>query len=259
MTVNRCACGTGINHDRNVCDHCTEAAGDVLRAYWYRAPSAFGSGPNLLDELTTTATRQHRTAPANDGARPTSRPLPFAPHAAQVLADDARFLVKSAVRHDAPARLRQTRDAVACARWLEAHLDVIVGRPDGPAFVADIIDRHARALRAIDRPADTWYAGRCIQCGADLYALDGAARIDCAVCNACHDVAAQRRRLLDAVEDTLATATEICRAVHLLDRAVTRSQIDNWVARGQLIRRGRSLAGAHTYRVGDVLDLVART
>jgi predicted RNA-binding Zn-ribbon protein involved in translation (DUF1610 family) len=253
------SCGAALNDDRYLCADCGHTAREALHAYSHREQTSSGRAPNLLDELSTTATRQNRTAPADDGARPTDRPMPFAPYAAQVLADDTRHLIRSAKLYGAPALLWRTHNAPACARWLSTHLDQVAGRPDAGRFALDIAARYARAVQAIDRPADTWYAGRCTTCDADLYALDGATRIDCTTCTTSHDVNAQRELLLNAVGDTLATATEICRAVHLLDRAVTRSQIDNWVARSQLIRRGRNTDGHHTYRVGDVLDLVART
>lgn len=254
----QCAlCGASVPAQALICGGCQARTADALLAYWHRAPTPFGRAPNLLDELTTSLTRQSRMALASDGARSTERPLPYDTRVADVHADDTRWLIAAAEKAGAPKLIVRMKNPAVCARWLWSRIDTLMRSNDAPVIAEEALYRHRRAYAVIDRPPEAWFAGRC-RCGADLYAADRASVIECRSCFAIYDVAEQRAKLLAGVEDMLATATEICRAVGLLDKPVTRSQLDNWHARGQLARRGRSPAGHHLYRVGDVLDLLAR-
>jgi hypothetical protein len=245
-------CGAGVKHDRFLCSRCVNRLADDLRAYTRQRHET-----SLVDELSVTATRQSRMTAPGDGSRATERPLPFDERAALILSDDVAWLIDACHRFGADDELTTSGDADACALWLWSHVELIAAHASGVVFAHDAARRSTRAVRAIDRPPGTWYAGRCVECASDLYAAEGAATVECRACHTNHDVEVQRERLLIAVEDRLATASEICRAVHLLDRPVTRSMIDHWVERGQLMRRGRSGAGHFMYRIGDVLTLVA--
>lgn len=242
-------CGAPV-HDAYICRRCTSVLADDLIVYTRASTS-------LVDELTVTATRQARMTRPGDGGRSSERPLPFDERASTILADDAAWLSSACVAFGAPALLVVETSPGVCAEWLWRHVERIATYPHAIGFAHDAARRAKRAVRAIDRPPGTWYAGRCIECSHDLYAAEGAGVVECRSCGTTHDVEAQRARLLQAVEDRLATASEICRAVHLLDRPVTRSQIDHWVDRGLIARRGRSTAGHFLYRIGDVLTLVA--
>lgn len=247
-------CGAVENGDRYVCRACTaELANDLLG--WTRQ----NDESSLLDELTVTATRQARMSRPGDGGRSSERPLPFDERTSSIVRDDVSWLLTACRTFGTSTAIVESGRADLWALWLLSHVELIAAHVAGVAFAHDAARRSQRAVRAIDRPPGTWYAGRCVECSHDLYAAEGAAVVECRSCGTRHDVEAQRERLLEAVEDRLATASEICRAVHLLDRPVTRSQIDHWVARGQLVRHGKSAGGHNLYRIGDVLTLVATT
>jgi hypothetical protein len=250
-------CGAPVRGDRFVCSACTTDLANYLLG-WTRA----GASTSLLDELTVTATRQARMTRPGDGGRSSERPLPFDERTSSLVADDSAWLLSALRTFGAAREIVDVADAGRhdlAALWLYAHVELIAAHAHGVLFAHDAARRSTRAARAIDRPPGTWYAGRCVECTHDLYAAEGAAFVECASCGTRHDVEQQRERLLAAVEDRLATASEVCRAVHLLDRPVTRSQIDHWVERGQLARRGRSTGGHFLYRIGDILTLVATT
>jgi hypothetical protein len=247
-------CGSAENSDRYVCRSCTnELANDLLGWTRQRAETS------LVDELTVTATRQARMSRPGDGGRSSERPLPFDERTSSIVRDDVSWLLGGCRAFGASDAIVNTGRHDVWALWLFTHVELIATHPAGVLFAQDAGRRATRAVRAIDRPPGTWYAGRCVECAHDLYAAEGAAVVECRACGTRHDVEQQRERLLEAVEDRLATASEICRAVHLLDRPVTRSQIDHWVARGQLVRHGKSPVGHNLYRIGDVLTLVAVT
>jgi DNA-directed RNA polymerase subunit RPC12/RpoP len=249
-------CGAEALDGRSVCRACPRAAGRALTALWHQDRTDRGIAPSLLDELDTTLTRQTRVN-AGAAGRSADRPLPYDERAAKVRADIIGVLGGAARAWQAPEVVLRIgrREPRALARWLGINLPVKLGWPSTPAIVADLIRLHLAAVEAVDRPLGAWYAGRCVNCGGDLYAGEGAAAIRCRACGARIDVQAQREHLLAKVNDALATAAEISRAVHLTPRPVSPSMLNRWVARGMLTRRGKTVTGEHLYRVGDVLDL----
>lgn len=243
-------CAKTLRADRYVCAACITDARDALTAY-----SDTNNGRSLLAELNVTATRRARMTRPDDTPRATERPLPFNERAAAALADDRQWLTIAATALGVAADPRTpARTAASIAARLPQH----AGRPVAIMIATEAKRRAARALALIDRPAATWFAGHC-ECGHDLYAREGAAAVQCEQCGRQHDVEARRAYLLSLVEDQLATVAEICRAVHLLDQPVTRSQLTNWSSRGQLLKRGHNRNGHAVYRIGDVLNLLATT
>lgn len=151
------------------------------------------------------------------------------------------------------------------ARWLGTHVEWIRHHEAGAELVDELRSAIREARRVLDRPPDRWYAGRCGDaladnagpCGEDLYAKAGSRLVTCRGCGAEYDVEARREWLLSAVEDVLATAAEIARALTSLATPVTSSTIRGYVHRRRLESRGRDpRTGNPTYRIGDVLDLL---
>lgn len=161
--------------------------------------------------------------------------------------------------------------ATGCSLWLLSHGPAVRRHEAGGELVDELLDSYARGMRAIDRPAERWYAGPCDgldgqHCGADLYARVGARIVACRSCEAEYDVAERREWLLDIAEDELLTAAEMSRALPVLaGREVTSSMIRGYAARGRLLRRSVAPEGADVtdgralYRVGDVIDLLHDT
>lgn len=217
---------------------------------------------SLLDELAVTATRQSRLTVNTGGAVSPEMPLVFHVAAAAHYRAVAAFLRRWARHYRLDAygdalseRVRRADTPYAYAAWLQATAWPNVLRSDDVGeFTDELLRLTDEAWQIIDRPPDLWFAGPCPQCRADLYAEERAPMVTCAKCHASFDVAERREWLLSHVDDVLATAAEISRAVHLTGAPdVTPSRINNLFHRGAFVRHGRNRAGDHLYRMGDVL------
>lgn len=178
--------------------------------------------------------------------------------------------------HTSCAAVRRRRPAAArvssLIHYLARQFRWLVTQDWAPQMFDEIHHLENRLARFVDRPADTWYAGRCsahnllenTMCTAELYARTDHGFIDCKACNTRHDVATRRDFLLDEAKDVLVTATEAAGALlawtdyggtetKLVDR------IRKWRDRGRLdVRDVTSLHGKdrHLYRLGDIQDLL---
>lgn len=150
-------------------------------------------------------------------------------------------------------------------RWIE-------GRDWAPAMLDEFLNLEQRLVRAVNRPADRWYAGKCsagegeAMCLVDLYAREDRGFIDCPGCSTRHDVQDRREILLREAADTHVTATEAASALitwtdydgsegKLVDR------IRKWRDRNRLeVRDVTSLQGKdrHLYRLGDIQALLVQ-
>lgn len=99
-------------------------------------------------------------------------------------------------------------------------------------------------------------------CSQYLYAVPGSAFVRCPACHAHHSVAERRSDLLERSRDeelTLKEIAQLCAALLDTEPSVTRllERLKKWTLRGQLVWVDNS-AAVRLYRVGDVLDLLAR-
>lgn len=156
---------------------------------------------------------------------------------------------------------------------LRRAMHALVRRADAAQFHADLIKTRAQLLAAVDRPPSRVYVGTCLHprdpgpCVEELYAVDHrdhgrghtcekCAYVTCPSCRTRHDVAQRRTWLAEALEDRLATASDIARGTAgTLGLSVTKDQIDGWRHRGRLLDRGHDTNDHLLYRIGDVLDL----
>lgn len=220
-------------------------------------------------EVEITLTRQgHRGVDVGVRNVGGNRPMPFDVHAARWMTAFRAWAGTWSSRTPpvwvANAIAHPHAYAAVCGRVWEAHL---LGRADVGDFIRQTCKLAADGTRLIDLPPERFYIGVCssgiptadeeLICDRDLYAREGKGTVTCPQCLAVHDVAERRAALLVAVEDTLATAYEISRAVHLIDHPLTPAAITNHHHRGRLPRRGVNANGDHLYRVGDVIDLAA--
>ena len=141
-------------------------------------------------------------------------------------------------------------------RWIE-------GREWAPVMLDEFLYLERRLRRAVDRPKDRWYAGKC-SCNAELYAETDRGEIPCRACGERWDVSTRREFLLEEAKDYLVTATEAAGALlawtdydgsesKLVDR------IRKWRDRDRLeVRDVTSLNGRdrHLFRLGDIQDLL---
>jgi hypothetical protein len=184
-------------------------------------------------------------------------------------------------------RLRQYCDHLTGPRWIvtsshrllvEILLDNVpfLTRTDSGAAFKAAIDRTSRQLlTAADTPAPRLYLGTCladplntgIPCPEEVYAVDHTDQGKDHLCDRCrttrchtcgteHDVAQRRAWLAEALDDRLATASDIARGLATTTgTGVREDQIRWWERSGRLASHGRDQGGRRLYRVGDVRDL----
>lgn len=247
--------------DSLVCQSCADALAEAL-----------GDVPALAGELETTITRQSRLG---TGGRSSNRPLVFA-WDPSVMRNALRNTLTTWTRvlHDTHGGELPADTIPAVARWLLARVDWLRAHPAAAEAVDEITACVDDCRRAVDRPPELWYAGRCgyigdeqrmIQavygepatpCEADLYATPGAGIIQCPRCKATYNVEQRRTWLLDAVDDTRAHAELIARALSRLGQPVTSAMIRGYAHRGRLVPHGVDHHGRPTYCVGDVRRLL---
>lgn len=154
----------------------------------------------------------------------------------------------------------------AMAAWLLGQVHWLRRHPDAAGALTEITRAVDGVARAVDRAPELLYAGPCVadvehdgtkrRCWADMYVAADETDVTCPACRAPYSVATQRAYMLEASKDYLLSAIEISRAVQALQEKVGDDRIRTWVQRGQLAIRGRNAAGAPTYRLGDVTDLL---
>jgi hypothetical protein len=234
--------------DVSLCNNCRVSLDELL-----------ASIPELLDDLNITMSRQARTA-ERVGSHSAEVPMPYHLLAAMVYRELADELAKGAWRfvnaHEGIAIVRQG-GPYTHATYLRTVLRIVVNHPLAGATLTRLLASAGRARIAIDRPGGSQYIGICSHegCDVDLYATENAATVTCWKCRQVHDVASRRRVLIRALDDALATATEIGRAVQVAGNAVKPATIWQWRRRGRIEVRGVTAQGAPLYRIGDVLAL----
>jgi hypothetical protein len=165
-------------------------------------------------------------------------------------------------------RAGQVDDEVAAlAKFIAAHLGWLRVREAAVQAWSDLAATHQRAIRVVDRPPSTWYAGKCWEpqppdpdgrCEYDLYVATGQAWARCKACGTRHEMARRKTVLLELARDRLATAAELGRFLGAYGSATgtdVARRIRNWITRERLESRG-TVDGHRLYRVGEALDLL---
>jgi hypothetical protein len=149
------------------------------------------------------------------------------------------------------------------AAWLMRQLDTIRHHEHGPECVDEITSLVRSIEHTVDLPRERLFAGPCGAedeggtCESELYAVPGVETVTCRACGTEYDLAQRRSFLLAAAENVLAHAELIGQAVTSLGQPVKSDRIRQWAHRGRLVPHGIDHAKRPTYRIGDVLDLLA--
>jgi hypothetical protein len=216
--------------------------------------------PGLLRELHTTLTRQARMG---SGGKSNERPLPYDVSASDV-GDIVRATLSTWMRELGAEGLSDS--PAAWCRWMADRVTWIGGQPYADE-IADEID-HLTGLvrRAVDRPADREFCGKCETCGADLYARRGAVQETCGRCRAAgvettYDPREARAEVLARVEHQWCTAAVCSTVLASFGIEVKAETVQNWARPrddgkpAKLARRGENRLGHALFLVGDVMDL----
>lgn len=226
---------------------------------------------SVLDDLDVAITKQARFT-SGGGPRSNERPLPVNLKAADASARLVNSLTTTArmIAEDNGWMMRRG-DPRSVSTWLLHRISAIRLHVAGGEMVDELARLTAAAIRTMTPPPERWFAGICSMdndgriCDADLYASAENGNITCQKCASIHDVGTRRAILLKSAEDVLATASEAARAIVVWsDYARGENKLVNrigkWAERGRIERRGWLNVGGKdrpTYRVGDILDLLA--
>lgn len=264
-----CTCGKPTRDNAYVCDTCTN-----------EFQQALAETPWLTAQLDLSMTRAkgvdyRAKGGTKGGSKETALPVDYGAYAAAsklraALLTWVKHCHDTAVPHQSPKTGLPILETAAMSRWLMWRIDGLSLSPDGPVAMGDITSAVAHGRRVIDRPADKWFAGPCNgtigddECGRDMYVTPGKPQVTCPACKSIHDVAARRTWLLEAAQDSLATATEIARAVTVLGEGGKSTKtlvrlMGDWNTAGRLTERGHTMRRGQArplYRVGDVVELV---
>lgn len=213
--------------------------------------------PGLVDELDTTITRQDKLGARGAGGGQSEPPLPFNARASDARTD-LRDILGSWCRDvaersgDSVPYVQDVRNAaVVASSWLLGHLRATAHHPAAADLYEEVTDVIWQAVRAIDRPPDTVFAGRC-ECGALLHAYPGRSTVACRACALEHDPLDRRATMIASLIHHEGTAADVSRILALAGVQVPADTIRKWARRGKLQRLPGRL-----YRVGDVVDVAA--
>lgn len=230
--------------------------------------------PWLVEELTTTLTRQARVGDRN-GPRSSETPLPYHEDASVDL-DTLRGTLQ--VWADLIAQRRSLSTpygtAVELARWLIMFPTEIAGHPDAADMHDQIMSVTASARRTIDRRPDLKFVGPCDGhgasqlsddlpqgCGEDMFAHLHAKAITCRTdgCGAVYDVEQRRAWLLEAAADQLRTAKQLSDEIAwVAGLTISPKLVSMWGLRGKLTIYGphpRDARQSQRYRLGEVVQV----
>ncbi|WP_103348962.1 hypothetical protein [Amycolatopsis sp. CA-128772] len=263
-TVEHCDRPAGA--DAFVCPRCTNALfRDLVSVRW------------LVDQLAVTLARLDRLggpAGAGDGGEPMPAYYPAVQAFSTLLHTVQPWAHSVAERTRTP--LAVANHPWPLARWLAGNVDAVRGMTDGGQLAGEIRYAVTVTRGVIDRPPDLFYAGPCTACGVDLYChADNRGRpavavIRCRGCGEQYDTVKRREWLLNAVEDRIASLSEIARAVPAVaGREIRFGTLRVWVNRGRLVPRAwlhngqvyaqrQSSKDRPLCRIGDVLDLIGK-
>lgn len=204
--------------------------------------------PSLVHQLEVTMTRQTSSGPSQGKASETA--LPFhekASKAATYIRNQLSTWVRELELGD-PLPADTVR---GMAHWLAARVQRIRGHAASSEIVEEFDYCVKIALRVVDRPASKEFCGPCPTCGKDVYSRPGQVEVACRECEAVVNVQWARNRMLERVENSLASRREILTAIpDLFGVEINSSTFRSWEKRRRILEVSPGM-----YRVGDALDL----
>lgn len=256
MTAPQCAAGCGSPSPQAViCAGCA----DALRA-------ALTMAASIAPDLDGAAARQLRHGGGGRRAGD-EQPLPVDLRAAgaagvlrMALTEAAAALMAAGHGEEYASRPMTIR---AMAAFIAARVPALCQLPDAAVRYREIRRAVDRCAMVLDGPPERTYAGPCHGCGADLLGVPGSPVVTCRRCGEQADLAERQAAMRDAMDDMLGGAAWCARMAARLGMEVPESTVHSWVRRSQLVPRGsqpgRGGEPVPAYRLGDVLELIARS
>jgi hypothetical protein len=160
--------------------------------------------------------------------------------------------------------------------WLMTNLDAIRMDEAAAEIHTKVLALTAQIAATVDRQDPGVFAGPCnapdvrvivdgdglrpvvSTCGADVMAKAGEPVATCSACGMAYDLAERKAWLLSQMPDHVATSRDIANALTSIDAPLTSAMIRKMVFSREILPRGTDAKGHATFRVGDVLDVLAR-
>lgn len=228
-----------------ICHHCAATIHRHLAAL-----------PALARELHTQLARQSRGPDKASTARSAIKPLPFDPHAADLL---------DRIHHLLTHWTHTTTHATPAAQL--THLTNLNWHthPHAPQVLADLERWTTDARRCIDTPPERRYLGPCAtivldqnnnpqECTGDVYQL-GNKLPTCSTCRATHATDARLEWIAHLAADQLVTAYTAAAALSAWGAHIKPDLIRQWATRGRLQPKGHDRTGHPVYRFDDCRTL----
>ncbi|TDE03452.1 hypothetical protein [Jiangella asiatica] len=270
--TNTCAtgCGRPTRDQRLLCDHHVWELEQALSDETHGLPE-------LIDQLTTTLTRQAKMTEPN-GARGAEQPVPFDGRASVALNELRVVLVGWTQVLMETHQLDAPDDTLAAmGRFLLGRMDMIASHEAAVEIHDQITRACSSAWHVVDRAAPRLFVGVCdwvsqedrsseavfghvaIPCGSWLYAKVGAKEVSCPKCGRAYDVRVSRDRLWEALSDVLMTIAEIVSwgvQLEYIDSRNTkrvRNLLDQWVKRKRITAHVVNRHGRGLFPFGETL------
>lgn len=245
-------CARPTGDQATACTTCAQRATQALRqvSEW------------LADDLVDAVAKQTALGGGQGGGKPTKKaemPLPLDLRASEALAVLHSTLVGwvrvVAENHHGSRPTNTTR---AMAAWLAPVMGWARGQEYGAELIDEILAAVAQALRAVDRPQELTYAGRCPTCTQPIYALGDRQTAHCRTENCDGQVLGVAQARLDLLRlsgQQFVTAEQAARALTTAGRPVTARWIRQLAATGRL-EGIPAVRGPARYQLGDILDVL---
>lgn len=248
---------------------CADCRNRLVRAL--RDIAGMDGYPPLLAEINRTITRGDSMTSNTLGiiVRGSDKPLPF-----NDAATETRLVLRRVVARAVRVMLHHyghlrcvAANVTAAAEWLAIMPGLLAEHPLSGSIHDQVCAAVREVYRAIDRPPQRVYVGRCdvvvriplAPCRQELYAVEGYDTVECSACGTTWGVAEQRAWLENRLVDELAPASDLVGLVVSLGRHLTTPMIRSWKRRGLLEVAAVDDKGRDLFRVGDVLDRLAAT
>lgn len=233
----KCECGTTL------CQEHVQSFVDIL-----------SDVPGRLTTMNVSIMKQ--AVMGGQGGKPTNdddRPLPVNLGAAEAQRELMVALAETCrrVRHCLPEGTLPSYAAIPA--WLTNLMPRIVQHPESVDWYHRIRNAYEATTKAIDLPPERIRAGKCAECHAVLYTVEGHEKVRCRTCNVSYDVVTLQAAELDQVRGYTGTATEVLRVLHRAEVKIRLKQITSWAEWGQV--QFTTVDGVKHYTVGNVLDV----
>lgn len=228
MTCDACDTET---HRPHLCDPCRT-----------RLEYALAEVDATLEDLTTTLTRQAKTAPAGGGRGSGEKPLPYHHGASEaaaalrgILKDWCGYTLENLANQGHRVAPPMPATAQRLASFLLVHVGWLADQPEGADALREVRAALNECRRVTDAAPEMVTLGECgseldgVLCTEPLRAVKGSITTTCRTCGSQWDVAEKREWLLSQATNVHVTATEATRML-----PVTTAQLTTWAARGLL-------------------------